>query len=102
MKHPGQSSGAYPISMVMLGKMVSGIGTLRNIKSQAPNYKQISNSNIEAPCSPPEADRESSKCKEEIPFYYSSLANPAANCGERARCSIFNDQNKKQVSNFEF
>src|SRR5210317_1597854 len=33
---------------------------------------------IEAPCSPPEADRESSKCKEEIPFYCSSLANPAA------------------------
>ncbi|MGB6380121.1 MAG: hypothetical protein WBG51_03015, partial [Syntrophobacteria bacterium] len=33
---------------------------------------------IEAPCSPPEADRESSKCKEVIPFYCSSLANPAA------------------------
>jgi len=28
---------------------------------------------IEAPCSPPQAD---SKCKEVIPFYFSSLANP--------------------------
>jgi hypothetical protein len=31
---------------------------------------------IEAPCSPPAADRKSSKCKEVIPFYCSSLANP--------------------------
>jgi hypothetical protein len=31
---------------------------------------------IEAPFSPPAADRESSKCKEVIPFYCSSLANP--------------------------
>jgi hypothetical protein len=55
---------------------------------------------IEAPCSPPEADRESSKCKEVIPFYCSSLANPAArrrdfrsaptSYGECARCCIFN------------
>jgi hypothetical protein len=61
---------------------------------------------IEAPCpalaglkrdSPPSAD---SKCKEVIPFYCSSLANPAAplkrdlrfattSYGECARCSIF-------------
>ncbi|MGD8687115.1 MAG: hypothetical protein PVH15_10105, partial [Syntrophobacterales bacterium] len=33
---------------------------------------------IEAPCSPPAADRESSKCKEVIPSYCSSLANPTA------------------------
>jgi hypothetical protein len=33
---------------------------------------------FEAPCSPPAAHRESSKCKEEITVYCSSLANPAA------------------------
>ncbi len=38
---------------------------------------------IEAPCSP--ADRESPKCKEIIPFYWTSLANPAASYGECAR-----------------
>ena len=48
---------------------------------------------FEVPCSPPEADRESSKCKEEIPFHCSSLANPAASCGECARCSIFDTEN---------
>jgi hypothetical protein len=31
---------------------------------------------FEAPCSPPAADRESSKCKEVIPFYCSALAIP--------------------------
>jgi hypothetical protein len=30
---------------------------------------------IEVPCSPPAADRESSKCKVFMPFYCSSLAN---------------------------
>ena len=34
--------------------------------------------------------RESSKCKEVLPFYCSSLANPAASYGECARWSIFN------------
>jgi hypothetical protein len=47
----------------------------------------------------PTSCRESSKCKEVIPFYCSSLANPAARLvdelksrryGECARCSIFN------------
>ncbi|MDH3773874.1 MAG: hypothetical protein WBF55_18655 [Syntrophobacteria bacterium] len=33
--------------------------------------------------------RESSKCKEEVPFYCSSLAKPAASYGECARSSIF-------------
>ena len=56
---------------------------------------------IEAPCpaiAGLKQDRESSKCKEVIPFYCSSLANPAARlvdelkssrCGEWARWSIF-------------
>ena len=35
--------------------------------------------------------RESSKCKEVIPFYCSSLANPAASYGECARWSIFKE-----------
>jgi hypothetical protein len=50
--------------------------------------------------------RESSKCKEDIPFYCSSLANPAAplkrdlrfattSYGECARCSIFKTQGKR-------
>ena len=37
----------------------------------------------------PTSYRESSKCKQLIPFYCSSLANPAASYGEYARCSIF-------------
>ena len=47
--------------------------SLWNLKLQAPNYKQISNSNIGPPDSPP--------------------------CG---RVPSFNDQNTKQVWNFEF
>ena len=58
---------------------------------------------IEAPCpalAGLKRDRESSKCKEMIPFYCSSLANPVAplkrdlrfattSYGECTRCSIF-------------
>jgi len=43
---------------------------------------------IEAPCpaiAGLKRDRESSKCKEEIPFYCSSLANPEAIYGECTR-----------------
>ena len=41
-------------------------------------FTAVTSPPIEAPCSPPAADRESSKCKEVIPFYCSSLANPGA------------------------
>jgi hypothetical protein len=52
---------------------------------------------IEAPCSPPQAD---SKCKEMIPFYCSSLANPVAppKAGfNRASCSIFKHGTQTQT-----
>ena len=48
---------------------------------------------IEAPCpalAGLKRGRESPKCKETIPFYCTSLANPAASYGECARCRIFN------------
>jgi hypothetical protein len=41
--------GVYP--RPLLFRRVGSNEALQNIKFQAPNYKQISNSNIEAPCS---------------------------------------------------
>jgi len=41
--------GVYP--RPLLFRRVGSNEALQNIKLQAPNYKQISNSNIEAPCS---------------------------------------------------
>ena len=48
---------------------------------------------LKLPAVPPRRDRESSKCKEVIPFYCSSLANPAASYGECARPVEFPEGN---------
>jgi hypothetical protein len=51
-------------------------GDIRGFTFMAGIEDQRWKGKIEAPCSPPAAGRESSKCKEGIPFYCSSLANP--------------------------
>jgi hypothetical protein len=43
---------------------------------------------IEAPCGPPQAD---SKCKEVIPFYCSSLANPVARLVDELKSSRYGE-----------
>jgi hypothetical protein len=45
----------------------------------------VSRQQLKVPAVPLKRDREPSKCKEVIPFYCSSLANPAASYGECAR-----------------
>jgi hypothetical protein len=53
------------------------LAVLRSIPQAGSQFHGLATA-IEAPCSPPAADRESSKCKEVIPFHCSSLATPAA------------------------
>ena len=66
----------------------AGVYKIPSSKHQITNKSQIPILKL-----PAASSRESSKCKVFIPFYCSSLANPAASYGECARWSIFNDPN---------
>jgi hypothetical protein len=50
------------------------------MSNKKPQNDEVLTSKLKIPCSPPEADRESPKCKEGLPLYCSSLANLAASC----------------------
>ena len=91
--------GVYPRPLLfkcIISKGVVEHCKISNSKHQITNKYQIPILKL-----PAASSRESSKCKVFILFYCSSLANPAASYGECARWSIFNDQNKKRVWNFE-
>ena len=73
------------VSMGLPAKMTSGeVYEIPNFKHQITNKSQIPIWKL-----PATSSRETSKCKVFIPFYCSSLANPAASYGECARWSIF-------------